>query len=632
MLRLFCLLTGIFFFLSTSADTTAQSWQLMPMPMAGSVTCFNYNPETGTILAGTNLYGIFRSTDQGNSWELVDSLTGGASNTSGYGVRAITFVDGTFWAHSTQGRLIRSDDDGQSWALVALLGGVPQYPYNIFVEGDLIILGRHRSTDKGKTWHGTQTPGGIPSRIIRLGNRLFTSANGVFISTDDGETWVEGGALPKHSPSKLVTPMVAKGDTLIAFNSWYLHISVDSGKSWQAQGEAWFRDVEDAVVLNDDLYLFDKPGLLRSKDLGQSWDTILGDGVVPITAYAQNSLLLVGSESHGVLRTETFSNQAKRFDWYQTGIVKPGSGLIDEYKVIQTSMLFDQDTLWVTANNGIFSLGPNDQLMRLRLPISVSSPQPSLSNLGNGQMYVLGRGINSTTNNYWEQFEQSTAPGLPIRVGEWLITEKLYRSSDEGATWTPIPAEEVNGQLTQLLAVDSVLLGRFSTGTGSSALWRSTDVGETWTEIDLDVQFHLYGSLHYHDGVVTATGINMLYYSHNSGENWDSIAFDIPDMSAVNTIHNQGRFYTSTRSIDPISGTQPMSTMVYAYQNGSWSPIVEGLPDTMLIENSDHAVWTYQMLMNGSDLYLYGQYIYRYNTAILSVESTVKRQEHLDLR
>ena len=73
--------------------------------------------------------------------------------------------------------------------------------------------------------------------------------------------------------------------------------------------------------------------------------------------------------------------------------------------------------------------------------------------------------------------------------------------------------------------------------------------------------------------------------------------------------------------------------MIYVYRNNNnWSPIVDGLPDTMLIKNSHHALWKYKMRMNGSDLYLFQEYIYRYNTATSSVEEIKKIPERLDLR
>ena len=160
-------------------------------------------------------------------------------------------------------------------------------------------------------------------------------------------------------------------------------------------------------------------------------------------------------------------------------------------------------------------------------------------------MYVNGINVHFQTEDYWENVERTTVPGLPMRVGTWLVTDKLYRSSNGGETWELTPTEEIDGQLLQLIVIDSVLIGRYSTGTNTSELWRSTNVGETWTKIDLDIHSHLFSKLHYHDGIVTASSLSMIYFSRNAGESWDSVAFNVPDMVAVNTIYNTERFYTT---------------------------------------------------------------------------------------
>ena len=74
----------------------------MPLPMTGDIRSFGYNPETGTILAGTITAGIYRSTNDGVSWEFTDSNTWYSSSSTYLETYAITYstgsVLGTCWS------------------------------------------------------------------------------------------------------------------------------------------------------------------------------------------------------------------------------------------------------------------------------------------------------------------------------------------------------------------------------------------------------------------------------------------------------------------------------------------------------------------------------------------------------
>ena len=591
--------------------------------MAGEAYGFAHNPVTGTVLAVAGSYGIYRSTDRGNSWEITDSATTG---NDGYGAEVITFADGIFWAHSPRGQLLRSDDDGRSWKLVGVLAGVPDSPHDIFVEGDLMILGRHRSTDRGKTWKVMSTSIGFPSKIVRLGDRLFSSARGVFSSTDDGVTWTQ-----EAFSGRTVSPILAKGDTLIAFSSWKLHISVDGGKTWEERGEPRFQDLNDAVVFGDYLYALDSDGLLRSGDLGQSWDTLLGQGI-PATAFLfLDNLMLLGRSEYGVFRAETQGDVVRPDDWYQTGLIESVSWSTQRYGVAQSELLFDDDTMWVAAINGLYSLAPGEDHYRLRFPLlnSGSTDFPVLSNVGNGEMYVKLRFTVYGTKDYWRTYETGQIPGLPYRVGSWLITDNLRRSSDGGKSWETLTPDEIEGSLGQLLVVDTVLIGRFKQPSHVHKLWKSTDVGQTWTRIDGPDSISPYAAMTYNDGVITAIttvgATRAIHFSRDSGRTWGMVPFDIPLAILAGASYGNGRFYAT--------GGTDIENGVYIYREGNgWQPILEGLPAATLDPYSEYTLYDMAVRMYGPDLYLLRTYILRYDTRILSVHSRAHILQQLDLR
>ncbi len=134
----------------------------------------------GTIFTGSILDGLFRSTDDGVTWQNFSSVFGDTSNvqdvvadtTNGY-VYVTAYHQ--FFNEPTYNKVFRSSDDGLTWELVDSTGGIG-LGIGIDALGN-VFTGRHPtaySTDHGNTW--TEFTGGIDS-----GDRLVD-----FLDTDDG--------------------------------------------------------------------------------------------------------------------------------------------------------------------------------------------------------------------------------------------------------------------------------------------------------------------------------------------------------------------------------------------------------------------------------------------------------------
>ena len=207
----------------------------------------------GTMLiAGTDPYGVFRSTDNGTSWTAVNS---GLTNmhvhslaVGGTGIFAATgsddYVNGDF---VLSGGVFRSTDDGSSWT--AVNSGLPNgFASAVVTSGTNVFActrdshyngGVFRSTDDGKSWAPTELTNPYLYTLAVNGTNLFAAGNTrpVFLSTDEGTSWsstpsVVGDPLQTQIWALAFSPNGGSGTNLFAASSAGVFRSTNNGSSW----------------------------------------------------------------------------------------------------------------------------------------------------------------------------------------------------------------------------------------------------------------------------------------------------------------------------------------------------------------------------------------------------------------
>ncbi|MEO7046839.1 MAG: hypothetical protein ABI091_16170, partial [Ferruginibacter sp.] len=150
----------------------------------------------------------------------------------------------------------------------------------------------YKSTNSGKTWKYVQVEGWVMKMAESNGVLLAASSQGILRSTDDGENWdrviSEGGA-------GIAVERIDGGFAAVAYNTITktntIHISLDSGKTWNATGEelqpSWsgllmkkigFQSSLDIVSIKQmGKYLIcgRSDGIFRSSDMGKTWEKLL---------------------------------------------------------------------------------------------------------------------------------------------------------------------------------------------------------------------------------------------------------------------------------------------------------------------------------------------------------------------
>lgn len=147
--------------------------------------------RVGDIFAGTWLEGVFRSTSGGDSWVSANS---GLCPPPSCPVKSFAFDStGTIFAAPEGAGIFYSINHGELWlplpSPVPYVQALSVHPSGALLAGTSI--GLFRTTDSGASW-SHDSIGIVSSISINVAGHIFagTVGNGVFRSTDVGNTWI----------------------------------------------------------------------------------------------------------------------------------------------------------------------------------------------------------------------------------------------------------------------------------------------------------------------------------------------------------------------------------------------------------------------------------------------------------
>ena len=412
--------------------------------------------------------GIYKSTDGGESWKLLEEVTGDPSEG---GVYINEYNDSEIY--SVFGRETFVSKDGGISSDVFL--DTKEHPIIPDVGVEIITFGEsesevfmaglqgvYRTYDNGKTWIETNT-GFVGSEVVDLvtsldGTMYATTYNlGIFKSTDGGKNWVFASFGIKNWYGMQLATHPEDADTLFTTTNGGVYKSTNAGKSWELIGGSDLCDDEDAggnchyhgivvekeapfkvlVGSGGDQYAKEGVGLTGSEDNGESWRNS-DDGFV---RDVHVSKLIIDPNNSNVFYATT------QGETEYTDKVGDGAGVFKST---------DRGNNWTQINNGLNSLetnvlavDPNDSDV-LYLGTDDDGIYKSINggenwkkliptaSFGVGDIIVDPQNSNNVYMGTVDYFRLSESRGV---LGDFGV----YKSTDGGTTW-----EEFNSGLNHL--------------------------------------------------------------------------------------------------------------------------------------------------------------------------------------
>ncbi len=406
--------------------------------------------------------GIYKSTDGGESWKLLEEVTGDPSEggvyINEYNDSEIYSVFGreTFVSKNAG---ISSDVflDTKEHPIIPDVGveiiTFGESESEVFMAG---LQGVYRTYDNGKTWIETNT-GFVGSEVVDLvtaldGTMYATTYNlGIFKSTDGGKNWVFASFGIKNWYGMQLATHPEDADTLFTTTNGGVYKSTNAGESWELIGGSDLCDDEDVggnchyhgiviekespfkvlVGSGGDQYAKEGVGLTGSEDNGESWRNS-DDGFV---RDVHVSKLVIDPNNNNVFYATT------QGETEYTDKVGDGAGVFKST---------DRGNNWTQINNGLNSLETN--------VLAVDPSDSDVLYLGTDDDGIY-KSVNGGEN--WKKL----IPTASFGVGDIIVDPQ-------------------NSNNVYMGTVDYFRLSESRGVLGDFGVYKSTDGGTTWEEFN----------------------------------------------------------------------------------------------------------------------------------------------------
>ncbi|MBN1633449.1 MAG: carboxypeptidase regulatory-like domain-containing protein [Ignavibacteria bacterium] len=276
-------------------------WVQMSNGMGNDKVVLSLTTSGNNILAGTDDYGIWRSTNYGQEW----------TQTSLNNKTVWSFlISGNNILAGTDNGIFISNDNGQSWSQMALNNetvlSFAMSENNIFAGA----YGVYLSTNSGQSWSQTSLNNkpilslAISGNIIFAGTSDNSSPSGIWLSTNNGQNWTQTSLNNKN-----ISSLAIIGNNIFAGTTDYpnpngIYRSTNNGQNW-TQTALNNQDIRslfiyENIILAGTYY----GGIWLSTNNGQNWtqknEGLTNPFVRPL--FITNNYIFAGTYGNSVWR------------------------------------------------------------------------------------------------------------------------------------------------------------------------------------------------------------------------------------------------------------------------------------------------------------------------------------------
>jgi photosystem II stability/assembly factor-like uncharacterized protein len=523
----------------------------------------------GTIYAGTEVNGLYASTDDGIKWA---PLNAGIETQE---VTSVASQAGYLFAGTFGSGVYRSTDGGQTW-MPPLSGGnlavtamVVNDPY-IFAGS--IEEGVYRSSDNGETWAEKLSAFGMGPMCIS-GNTIFAStSNYTFGSTDNGETWFNVSALEGAA----IFSFYCKDSLIMAGGRNKIYKSTNYGSSFTTIDLNFpFSIVNIYAVTSIGSTFFaatSYDGVYKSTDDGLSWSPT-NEGMGPKDARAltisNSSTLIAGTHYVGMYRSTDLG-----LSWNKSVAGFPaGSSIL--------SLLVNGSSVFAGTRDGVYRTEDN------------------------GNNWVKLAGANDTT-KYCDVWAMCELDGVIYASMQLYFDTAIYKSTDNGANWIRCGGAGLPPNLSFIKGLvasgDNIVAGT------DEGIYYSSNGGDNWfptNVLNLNIPSMAASGNFVYAAVPSGFGV---YRSADNGVSWTvalQSTVDYVEVAAIDNYAFAGSFFEGTRYSTNFGSTWFASS---GFPTGASVFALGPVGDGMILAGTDLGPsWVYASFNNGASFSPYSE-------------------------
>lgn len=542
-------------------------WTQTNGPIGGNAYCLTIK---GTDLFAGAWGGVFRSTNNGVNWKLVNS---GITNPV---VLSIASNETHLFA-GTYGTIGNGEFGG----------------------------GVFKSTNNGLTWDPSSE--GLPlnadvNSLAVSGINIFAGCGGgVFRSTNNGTNWF---SVNNGIDNKLVMSFLVNGSSLYAAtNDNGVYVSINDGNDWTPINSGMTGISTLSLTLNNN-YLFAgsrSNGVYRSTNNGLSWIQ-MNSGLTNLEIHAlfvKDQIIFAGTGA-GI-----YVSSNNGVSWSAANTGNPGS-LVSSFAVLNSNLFAGfiyslEGGVYSSTNNGANWNVVNNGYVNS----DINTFQVHGSALYAGTYY----GVHKTTNNgdSWVGVNNGLPqillgnPGAYIESFASINTtlfagtygSGVYRTTDGGLNWNPANTGISNKRVLAMISSGSLLFASASPG-----IYLSTNNGTSWGIVSNGLPTNVSVSCFALIGTNLFAGTNNygVYVSTNNGTSWSPVNTGLTNNNVQTLIVIGTALF---------AGTYGGGVFVTTNYGTSWNTASNGLPNGdityMVTDNTNLFAGTYYGVYQSSD-------------------------------
>ena len=527
--------------------------------------------QKGNILYAGTGRDLFCSTNDGDSWQQLTNFQ------RGWGISGVAFIGDTIYiGRHIEESVFFSNDNGKSWtqidngltdrlgpSLIAsettLFAKTLRHVFRLkagetswtklvikdpskrddisditkFVVSDEVVYAAadkrlFRSTDMGDSWMPIKSEAmqRFYGELAAVGNTVFYIGSGfadgpVLRSTDAGNSWRMFNT--GLSDQNVLSIVVVSEKTLYVGTDNGVFRSRDGGESWMKTNTGIINThIEDLIFFRNALYAVTDDGIVKSADGGNSW-VPMNDGLI---ASDGATLTVSGGKLYTATNETNYGLNPSTSGIYS--LADDGNSWIP----VQANMQSSSNRIYVVNQLAISGetfyivgqTGGKEWLYRWRVGEDLwTQLMPQQDLFGWGALAVSGRTVYIST-----------------------VRGKLFRSVDEGDTWTEVSQNLPNWD-QEIGTYDLAFVGETIYAKAGSGGGRSTDGGETWTPIIVAGLPGGYIQMQLVDGTTLyGTSSHGVFRLAHGSDSWEQIAPTQRDIMSL--AYDGTTFYIGTHA------------------------------------------------------------------------------------